>query len=143
MYILHYVLFIIMKKLKELKNLQNVFTDHIQELDLQMQLHLKKIKEEYINNLIEEKIKLLIEVCHGEKLDFDKIKTKYLKAKDLNKTIQHEISFEPAQDEELLDKIEINGKEYYYESKENGHVYDINLVIVGIFKNNNIIFNSN
>ena len=43
-------------------------------------------------------------------------------------------------DEDLLDKIEINGKEYYYENKEKGMVYDMNSKPVGILKGGKIIF---
>ena len=73
-----------MRKLKELKGLHNIFVESITELDLKIQQHLKKIKLEYQRNVAEEKIKLLLAVCNGEDLDFDSIKNKYLKSKELN-----------------------------------------------------------
>ena len=48
-----------MTKLKELKNLHNIFIQHINELDQELQSQLKKIKEEYNTNLNNEKIKYL------------------------------------------------------------------------------------
>ncbi len=131
-----------MKKLKELNNIHTVFVDAITELDLKLQAHLKKIKLEYQHNVTEEKIKLLLNVCNGEGLDFDKLKTKYLKSKELTHVSQEEdVKESDIVEEELLDKIEIDGVEYYYESKEKGVVYDLNSKPVGIFKNNKVILN--
>ena len=130
-----------MTKLKEIKQLHNIFIEHVNELDVQLQLQLKKIKQEYNNNLIDEKIKLLSIVCQGENLDFNNMKKKYLKSKDLNNNSINELNTEICIEEDLLDKIEINNIEYYYENKENGTVYDINLNIVGIFINNEVKFN--
>lgn len=132
---------IIMKKLKEIKNFHNIFIEHINELDIQLQIQIKKIKQEYVNNLIDEKIKLLTEICQGENLELDKIKNKYIKTLDLNKCNHHNILNEFIIDEEVLDKIEINNQEYYYENKENGNVYNKDSKIVGIFKNDKIILN--
>ena len=130
-----------MTKLKEIKQLHNIFIEHVNELDVQLQLQLKKIKQEYNNNLIDEKIKLLSIVCQGENLDFNNMKKKYLKSKDLNNNSINELNTEICIEEDLLDKIEINNIEYYYENKENGTVYDINLNIVVIFINNEVKFN--
>jgi len=130
-----------MAKLKEIKNLHNLFIEHINELDTQLQLQYKKIKQEYNNNIIEEKIKLLLLVCEGENLDFNTIKNKYIKSKDLNNSTLHNSNIENNINEELLDKIEINNIEYYYENKENGIIYDKLLNIVGIFNNNEFKLN--
>ena len=75
-----------MRKLKGLKDLQTDFVDIINHLDDKIQSDLLDIKKEYQNNITEEKIKLLIAVCNGEGLDFNKIKVKYLKAKELLQT---------------------------------------------------------
>jgi|UniRef100_A0A6C0EC47 hypothetical protein len=127
-----------MTKFKEIKNLHNIFIEHINDLDLQLQLQLKKIKHEYNNNLTDEKIKLLLMICEGENLDFNKIKNKYLKIKDLNNSSINNSNSEININEDLLDKIEIDDTEYYYEKKENGKVYDKELNVVGVFINNEI-----
>ena len=75
-----------------------------------------------------------MEICINEKLDFETIKDKYLKPKELDKKIE-EI------EEDLLDKIIIDNNEYYYEQKEKGLVYDNKLNKVGIFENGTIKLN--
>ena len=131
-----------MKKLVGLKNINTTFTDSINELYSDLQNNLKDIKQEYHQNITEEKIKLLLAVCNGEGLDFNEIKIKYLKPKELE-------SFEPNEidkcnisiDENLLDKITLNGQDYYYDSGKDGHVFNINNENVGIHKNGKIILN--
>jgi len=131
-----------MKKLKELKNVHNVFVDAINELDGKLQNQLKKVKQEYQKNVIDEKIRLLIAVCNGEGLDFDKIKTKYLKSKELTKvSMDDAIEEKEVVEEDLLDKVEINGKQYYYEAKEKGVIYDLNSNPVGVYKNGKFVLN--
>jgi hypothetical protein len=131
-----------MKKLKELKNVHNVFIDTINELDNKLQYQLKKLKQEYQHNMIDEKIQLLMSICNGEGLDFEVMKTKYLKSKELIQIPSNDITIEHETiDDDLLDKKEINGKEYYYEKKDNGMVYDKELNQVGIFKDGQIILN--
>jgi hypothetical protein len=131
----------LMKKLKGLKDLHNEFVDVINQLDEKLQDNLKKIKKEYQRNVTEEKVKLLIAICNGEGLDFDQIKGKYLKAKELSQTnYDPHIPEEAPVEEDLLDKVEINGKEYYYENKEKGIVYDMSSKPVGIFKGGKILF---
>jgi hypothetical protein len=132
-----------MKKLKNLKGIHDIFVDSMNELDGKFQVQLKKTKQEYQKNIIDEKIQLLINVCNGEGLDFDKIKTKYLKPKELSQITTNDTVIENAQiiEEDLLDKIEINGQEYYYEAKEKGVIYDIDLNQVGIYKNGEFCFN--
>jgi hypothetical protein len=126
-----------MTKLKGLKQLNNIFSKHITELETDFQEHLYKIKEEYNSNLINEKIKLLLEICNGENLNFEMIKKKYLNARHINKYLIDNIS----DDNQLLDKIIINDIEYYYENKLNGNIYDNKSKIVGFFMNNEFIIN--
>ena len=130
-----------MKKLKGLKDLQTDFVDIINHLDDKIQSDLLDIKKEYQNNITEEKIKLLIAVCNGEGLDFNKIKVKYLKAKELLQTnFDTPVEENSIIEEDLLDKIIFEGKEYYYEQKEKGIVYDIDSKPVGIYAEGKIIF---
>lgn len=132
-----------MKKLTGLKNIEETFSSGINELYSILQDNIKDIKYEYQQNIIDEKIKLLVNICNGEKLDFNEIKLKYLKPKEIE-------YFEPTNinknngiiDDNLLDKINIDDKDYYYESINNGIVYDTNTKPVGIYKNGKIIFNN-
>jgi len=130
-----------MTKLKELKNLRTMFINHMDEIDNELQSQIKKIKEEYNNNIINEKIKLLISICNDENLDFEKIKNKYIKMKDFNKNTIDNHNMEILIDEDLLDKIQINKIDYYYENKENGNVYDMESNIVGVYINGKILLN--
>lgn len=130
-----------MRKLKGLKDLQTDFVDIINHLDDKIQSDLLDIKKEYQNNITEEKIKLLIAVCNGEGLDFNKIKVKYLKAKELLQTnFDTPVEKDSIIEEDLLDKIIFEGKEYYYEQKDKGIVYDIDSKPVGIYTEGKIIF---
>lgn len=131
-----------MKKLKEIKNLHSIFIDSITDLDSKLQVQFKKIKQEYQQNVINEKYKLLVDICNGEGLDFEKLKTKYLKSKELSLVSEDEVVKEKQEiEEDLLDKIEINGKQYYYEPKDKGLVYDLNSKTVGVYKNGKVVFN--
>jgi hypothetical protein len=130
-----------MKKLKGIKNLHTDFIDIINHLDDKLQSNILDIKKEYQHNITDEKIKLLIAVCNGEGLDFDKIKEKYLKTKELMQ-INFDIPNEETSviEENLLDKLVIDGKEYYYEHKDKGIVYDIDSKQVGIYVEGKVIF---
>ncbi len=131
-----------MKKLKELKHLKSIFVDSINELDTEIELAINKIKEEYQQNVAEERIKLLAQICTDFDLDFNVLKHKYLKNKEVSL-----ISVEPTKtpttqvEEILLDKITINDTEYYYEKKDNGKVYDIKSNIIGSYVDNKVILN--
>jgi len=132
-----------MKKYQEIKSMYDIFVESINDLDSKLQIQIKKIKQEQNILIIEEKVKLLQSICENEGLDFDSIKYKYIKQKDLDKiTIPSNIIIPTVIDENILIKININDKVYYYEQKENSNVYDSESNIVGIFKNNNIDFNN-
>ena len=130
-----------MKKLKELKSLHDTFVDSLNDLDLKILNQMKKIKKEYQQIVIDEKIKLLITVCEGENLDFNKIKSKYLKSKELLLLVDTPIIKEDVIDDDVLNTIQINDKIYYYQPKEKGIVYDSTSKQVGEFKNGNVILN--
>ena len=132
-----------MKKYQEIKSMYDIFVESINDLDSKLQIQIKKIKQEQNILIIEEKVKLLQSICENEGLDFDSIKYKYIKQKDLDKiTIPSNVIIPTVIDENILIKININDKVYYYEQKENSNVYYSESNIVGIFKNNNIDFNN-
>ena len=132
-----------MKKLTALKHINETFTNTFEELLLELKTKMKDVKHEYQQNVIDEKNKLLIEICNGEGLDVEKMKVKYLKPKELS-------YIEPSEpnknviliDDNILDKITINDRDYYYEPETNGKVFDSNNNLVGTYKNGNIIFNN-
>jgi hypothetical protein len=129
-----------MKKLK-LKEVYDVFVDSTNILSSNLQKKLDEIKTEYTMNVIEEKIKLLMSICDGEDLDFDTIKSKYLKPKELIHVPSHtNNSFDSTTEETIMDMTEINGKKYYYEAKDKGFVYDMDSKQVGLYKNGKIVF---
>lgn len=126
-----------MKKSKEIVLLQNEINTGIENFDMLINQSFKKIKKEYAQILIDEKHKLLQKIADGENIDVNSLKTKYLKSKELDSNIKTNLLVE---NEELLDKITISDKTYYYENKEKGNVFDINNNIVGYYKNSSIIF---
>lgn len=126
-----------MKNLKGLKLLQeNVMCS----LDDVIQENIIAIKKEYKNNVKEENYKLLLNICKGENLDFNVLQKKYLKTNDLPETHANTIndSVDTISDT-ILNKITINGNDYYYEHKENGIVYNSDSVQVGVFLNGKIV----
>ncbi len=126
-----------MKKLK-LKEVYDVFVDSTNTLATNLQMKLDEIKIEYQQNIIEEKIKLLLLICKNENLNFDNIKTKYLKQKELNH-IHTQTSDNSSTEEAIMNTIEMNGTKYYYEVKDDGNVYDMDSNQVGTYKNGKII----
>jgi hypothetical protein len=131
------VIIILMKKLK-LKEVYDVFVDSTNTLATNLQMKLDEIKIEYQQNIIEEKIKLLLLICKNENLNFDNIKTKYLKQKELNH-IHTQTSDNSSTEEAIMNTIEMNGTKYYYEVKDDGNVYDMDSNQVGTYKNGKII----
>jgi hypothetical protein len=123
-----------MKTLKSLQSVHDNFVDTINNLNETLQNDLKVVKKEYQEKILEEKIKLLFNISIGEGLNFETIKQKYLKNKELNHSNKSCNIETKIIEENLLDKIEINGVEYYYENKNKGNIYDINSNNVGIFE---------
>jgi hypothetical protein len=117
----------------------------------------EKINKEYSKNII----KLLEAISIGENLDFKMLKDKYLNSpKEDTKTIissdialsnivsttifsnitsSEEINDDNSSDtldEIILDKININNINYYYENKTLGRIFDADSKIVGEYKDN-------
>lgn len=138
-----------MKKTKELNDINlELFSsiDNIEENVTNLRVHIadyyKKIKKEFTKLLIEEKYELLVNIAENENLDINVLKTKYLKSKEIvNLKSDTQTKTNTNDSEELLDRIDHNGKIYYFENKEKGLVYDSDYKEVGIFKNKTIILN--
>lgn len=130
-----------MNKLEGSQKIKNYLSNTFEEITNNTNNLLKLLYKEHKNKIIEAKIKLLLNICNGEGLDFDKLKVKYLKKSELDNILIETIEKIDDIDESLLNKTHIDGIEYYYEVKEKGNVFNSNLEIVGIYKNGNIILN--
>lgn len=122
--------------LLEIDKYYDIFVDNINDLNIKLKQHLKKIKNEYKNNLIIEKEKFLKEICLNENLDFNIMKSKYLpKPNNILSTMNEN-------NVTILNKIIINDIEYYYNNtNDDSIVYNNKLQNIGYYKNNEIIFN--
>jgi hypothetical protein len=126
--------------MKNLKGLKLLHENVMCSLDDVIQENIIAIKKEYKNNVREENYKLLLNICKGENLDFNVLQRKYLKTNDLPDTQANTTndSVDTVSDT-ILNKITINGNDYYYEPKENGIVYSSDSIQVGIFSNGKIV----
>ena len=132
-----------MSKHQEIKILYDIFVESINDLDSKLQLQMKKIKQEQNNLITIEKIKLLKQVCDCEGINFNAVKYKYLKQKEIDKVASHlSISDVSTIDDNIFAKIVLDDVIYYYEQKENGNVYNASSNIVGKFINNKILFDN-
>jgi hypothetical protein len=118
------------ESLDSIRNINNVFVDKITELHEIIKTNIKKTNKEHKEKILRIKLNLIEEICKGENLNLEEIKMKYLK--DTSK--QNKNYFVSHNDEDILDTIEINKKQYYYENKEKGNIYDKGKKIVGSFR---------
>jgi len=128
-----------MKKSKELILFQTEIQNNIKNIDLLIGQYLKKIKKEFAQIIIEEKNKLLLKIAEGENIDINALKSKYLKSKEL--TYDDKSDENTTEEvEQLLEKIVIDGKTFYYENKEKGKVFDDKTNEIGVYKNSSFTF---
>ena len=125
--------------MKNLKGLKLLHENVMCTLDDVIQENILLIKKEYKNNVKEENYKLLLNICKGENLDFSVLQRKYLKTNDLPEMSTNVNNETDTISDTILNKITINGNDYYYEPKENGIVYNSDSVQVGIFSNGKIV----
>ena len=125
--------------MKNLKGLKSMHENVMCALDDVIQENILLIKKEYKNNVKEENYKLLLNICKGENLDFTVLQRKYLKTNDLPEMSVNVNNETDTISDTILNKITINGNDYYYEPKENGIVYNSDSVQVGIFSNGKLV----
>ena len=129
-----------MKTNESIKDLYTKVNSLLGEIDKEVLDATTKQKKENNTLLINEKIKLLKDICDGEKLNFDELKHKYLNEKE-KKNIKEKVETIKVSTESLLDTFKINGELYFYENKEKGIIYDKKTnKSVGIIKNGEPIF---
>jgi hypothetical protein len=116
--------------MNKLSNIDKIEQQAAKFLDIIGLLSKKSNKEH-----LKEMTKLIENIAKGEKLDANMLKAKYLNIEDINLNPITEID----EDDNLLDKIIMNGSEYFFENKQDGKVYNNKSIIVGIYKNNKII----
>ena len=121
--------------MKNLKGLKLLHENVMCTLDDVIQENILLIKKEYKNNVKEENYKLLLNICKGENLDFNVLQRKYLKTNDLPEMITNINNETETISDTILNKITIDGNDYYYEDKENGIIYNTDSVQVGVFSN--------
>jgi hypothetical protein len=124
-----------MKKSKELLLLQQELLSHIEIMETLTNQYIKKIKQEYAEIVFDAQVKLLQKVASGENLNAEKLRQKYLKNKKMLVKLPDNVN-----NEDLLDKIEIDGNTFYYENRENGSVFDVEYKQVGSYLDNQIVF---
>ena len=132
-----------MKRIKTVNKLRNRFIDIATEFDKLLQETDVLTNEEHKKILADEKMKLLTQISHNEKIDLELLKKKYLNfSSDVDeKVIIKEKSKDTSNKDELLNSIVIDKITYYYEPKENGIIYNSNSQIVGSYINKNLKFN--
>ena len=129
-----------MKTNESIKDLYTKVNSLLGEIDKEVLDTITKQKKENNKLLINEKIKLLKDICDGENLNFDELKHKYLNEKE-KKHIKEKVDTFKVSNESLLDTFEINGELYFYENKEKGIIYDKKTnKPIGIIKNGEPIF---
>ena len=129
-----------MKSNECIKELYTKVNSLLGEIDKEVLDAITKQKKENNKLLIDEKIKLLKDICDGENLNFNELKHKYLNEKE-KKYIKEKVETLKILNESLLDTFESNGHTYFYENKEEGIIYDKKTnKPVGIIKNGEPIF---
>jgi hypothetical protein len=124
-----------MTKLKQVKKLKTELTA-MNEL---FNTNLEKINKEHGKILLQSLSNLIQEISQGENIDEIYLREKYL---NINKTTKkEEKKIVKNKSEDLLDKVTINGTEYYYENKVNGLIYNNKTKVIGNYINEEFVFN--
>uniref|UniRef100_A0A6C0J5E1 Uncharacterized protein n=1 Tax=viral metagenome TaxID=1070528 RepID=A0A6C0J5E1_9ZZZZ len=121
-------------KLKQVKKLKTEISAMSELFDN----NLDKINKEHNKILLQSLSNLIQNICQGENIDEVYLREKYLNVnttpnKEEKKTAINKL-------EELLDKVNINGKEYYYQNKQNGLIYNNKSKIIGKYINEDFVF---
>ena len=127
-----------MKNLKHLKKLSTI----IEESLVEMKTEIEKVKREYQKKLITSNFNLIKNIAQGENLDELSLIEKYLDKKPKEFSDSKKKEKESTDDEEILNHMNLNGNDYFYEDKVNGNVYDNESKKVGVFKLGSIEFSN-
>jgi hypothetical protein len=141
-----------MKKLLYSKKINNKSKEFIEMINI----YCSKLNKEYAKNMLQ----LVFKIAKGENLNAQMLIDKYITNDETDIIEEEKESVEEPEnteeivveeeqlkvntdecDESFLDKIIINGECYYYQSVENGIVYNKESKQVGVYKNKKIIMN--
>ena len=130
-----------MPKLKS-KNLKKLIQtlEEANDINNASMVLLKKIRKDFKKQLNQEKLLLLQRIAQDFDLDYNELK-KYVDKKDKEKK-EKETKELKDETSELFDKINLNGKSYFVDSKLNGLMYqevDGEAKVVGKVDNGNYI----
>ena len=130
----------LMKKLKHLKKLIELIDEYSKE----SKSEIEKIKKEHQKLILLSNYNLISEISKGENLDEGMLVEKYMKKLKKSSCIKESNSElkEDIKEELLLNFMNYEGVDYYYEDKPNGNVYDNQSKKVGLFKFGNIKLDS-
>ena len=128
-----------MKKLKHLKKLSGIIDEYISEFKNEIAL----IKKEHQKLILLSNAKLISEIAKGENIDELTLIDKYLKKQKKKSDTKESGKESLTRKEELLNHITIEGKDYFYENKSDGNVYNEESKKIGLYKCGNIVFDSN
>ena len=120
-----------MKKLKRLKKISGLLDEYLKEL----QNELDKVNKDYQKKVLESNYKLISEIAKGENLDEISLMEKYLKKSSVKSKLKKENEIKEINSspntEELLNHMNLDGNDYFFEDKQNGSVYNNKSVKVG------------
>ena len=102
--------------------------------------HIEKIKKEHQKILIQKMNELISNIAKNENLNELELREKYLNIKEKYKKEKKEKK-EIHVEESLLDHVVINEKNYFFENKENGKIFNENSEVTGSYKNGEFVFN--
>lgn len=113
-----------MKSLKEIAQINAILKKNQEEIERS----LKNLKNQYKRNIKAEKEKILKQISSDYNLNFDELVSKYIKKEAIH--------------EKILEIIEIEGVEYFYENIDNGKIFNKDNDRVGTLKNKKFILDS-
>ena len=122
----------------KLKNVKKLKTE-VSAMNELFSNSLDKINKEHHKILLQTISNLIQNISQGENIDEIYLREKYLDSTKTSKKVEKTKTV-INKSEDLLDKVNIHDKQYYYQNKENGIIYNNQSKKVGLYINNNFVF---